>query len=153
LSSIHPNLEVYLELADPVIITNQYYQIVAANKAFENVTGYSKEFAYGRNPKFLRSNLTENEVYVKLKKNLQKGKPWSGVFINQKKSGDIWHSSITITPIYINHEVYYVGIFRELEQLKEGSYVPKAETRKMKREILKVLAISCEIRDPELKVI
>jgi len=151
LFNIHSNLEVYLQLADPVIITNEDYIVIAVNPAFEKVTGYSKDFAIGKNPNFLRSNLTKKEVYTQLKESLRQNKPWSGVFINKKKAGEIWHSSITITPICIEDEVYYVGIFRELEKLKEGSYVSKEDTRKMKREILKVLAISCEIRDPGIE--
>lgn len=148
LASLHSTLEGYLLLADAVIITDHHHRIVAVNQTFEKVTGYTKEFAYGKNPNFLQSSFTNPNAYVQLKKNLQQNKSWSGVFINRKKCGDYWHSSITITPIEIEGDIYYVGVFRELEKLKEGSYVSKEETRKVKKEILKVLAISCEIRDP-----
>lgn len=48
-------------------------------------------------------------------------------------------------PIHLGNHWYFVGIFRELEQLKEGIYLSeRAETQ---RELLKVLAISCKIRD------
>ncbi|MDQ0163209.1 HD domain-containing phosphohydrolase [Aeribacillus alveayuensis] len=151
MASLHPKLEGYLLLADAVIITDRNYRIIAVNKAFENITGYTKQYACGKNPRFLRSNLTKSTVYAELKKELQQGNPWSGVFINKKKSGQLWHSSITITPIKIKDSTYYVGIFRELETLKEGSYISREQATEMKREILKVLAISCEIRDPGIE--
>ncbi|WP_243290965.1 HD domain-containing phosphohydrolase [Bacillus sp. FJAT-47783] len=152
MASLHPALEGYLLLADAVIITDRHQRIVAVNETFERVTGYTKDFAYGKNPNFLQSGFTNPNAYVQLKENLQQNKSWSGVFINQKKCGDHWHSSITITPIEIEGDIYYLGIFRELEKLKEGSYVSKEEARKVKKEILKMLAISCEIRDPDIEV-
>ncbi|MGP7817693.1 HD-GYP domain-containing protein [Niallia sp. 01092] len=69
----------------------------------------------------------------------------------QKKCGDLWHSSLTITPILEDNEVYYIGVFRELEQLKQGVYIPESKKIGTERELLRVLAISCEIRDPGIE--
>lgn len=44
-------------------------------------------------------------------------------------------------------DVYFVGVFRELEQLKQGIYLSENKRIETQRELLKVLAISCEIRD------
>ncbi|WP_066298418.1 HD domain-containing phosphohydrolase [Bacillus sp. FJAT-29937] len=86
-----------------------------------------------------------------MKKQLKEGNSWSGVFTNRKKSGDIWHSSITITPIYSDHDLFFVGVFRELEQLEKGIYISEKKRIETQRELLKVLAISCEIRDPSIE--
>lgn len=73
--------------------------------------------------------------------------------MNRKKSGELWHSSITITPILIEDELFFVGIFRELEQLDSGAYVPQEQIEETKKSILEVLAISCEIQDQALRII
>jgi putative two-component system response regulator len=95
--------------------------------------------------------MTPKSTYTSLKKMLSEGKPWSGVFVNRKKSGEIWHSSITISPIQVGMDVYFVGVFRESEQLKQGIYLSENKRIETQRELLKVLAISCEIRDPGIE--
>lgn len=141
----------YLLLADAVIITDHHHSIIEINKSYETTTGYSRESIIGLKAGFVKSGLTPLCTYTSLKKALKNGQPWSGVFTNRKKSREIWHSSITITPIYIDNDVYFVGVFRELEQLEEGVYLSENKRMETKRELLKTLAISCEIRDPGIE--
>lgn len=151
ISKIPIELESYLMLADAVIITDENHNIVDANKHYESITGYSIDVIIGRRAGFLKSGLTPKSTYKSLKKALKDRTSWSGVFINRKKSGDQWHSSITITPIYVSNDIYFVGVFRELEQLKQGIYLSENKRIETQKELLKVLAISCEIRDPGIE--
>ncbi|MET1177327.1 HD domain-containing phosphohydrolase [Peribacillus simplex] len=144
-------LAAYLKLGDAVIITDQDHRILDINAYYERTTGYSRNSIIGFKAGFLKSGITPLYTYTSLKNELRKGNPWSGVFTNRKKSGDIWHSSITITPIQLGGQWYFVGIFRELEQLKEGIYLSEKKRAETQRELLKVLAISCEIRDPGIE--
>ncbi len=145
---IPQELIAYLHLADPVIITDSDHCIVDVNKQYEATTGYSREKIIGLKAGFIKSRLTPVSTYKSLKMKLKEGEPWSGVFINRKLSGELWHSSMTITPIRNSGQLYYVGIARELEELKQGVYISENKKIEVHREILKVLAISCEIRDP-----
>lgn len=140
----------YLHLADAVIITDSDHYILDVNKQYETTTGYSRDMIIGLNAGFIKSNHTPFSTYRALKLELHAGNPWSGVFINRKNSGELWHSSMTITPITIHDQLYYVGIARELEQLQQGVYISENKKIEVHREILKVLAISCEIRDPAI---
>jgi putative two-component system response regulator len=144
-------LESFLKLGDAVIITNHEHIIVNINTEFEHVTGYSKDDTIGKNAGFMKSNMTPKSTYTSLKKMIKEGKSWSGVFVNRKKTGEIWHSSITISPIQVEMDLYFVGVFRELEQLKQGIYLSENKRIETQRELLKVLAISCEIRDPGIE--
>lgn len=146
-----PQLDCYLLLADAVIITDDEHAIITVNESYEKTTGYEQEYIIGHKAGFLKSGLTPQSTYHSLKQQLKEGKPWSGVFINLKKSKEIWHSTITITPISVNDETYFVGIFRELEQLPQGVYLSENKRIETQRELLKVLAISCEIRDPSIE--
>ena len=122
----------YLKLGDAVIITDQDHRILDINPYYERTTGYSRNSIIGFKAGFLKSGLTPLCTYTSLKNELRKGNPWSGVFTNRKKSGEIWHSSITITPIPLGDQWYFVGIFRELEQLKEGSTFRKRKGQRLK---------------------
>lgn len=48
-------------------------------------------------------------------------------------------------------DIFYVGIFPELEQLEQGIYIPEVKKEEVQRELLKALVFSCEIRDPGLE--
>ncbi len=44
-----------------------------------------------------------------------------------------------------------MGVFRALESLKQGVYFPDKKLLEVKWELLRVLAVSCEIRDPGIE--
>ncbi|MDM5334942.1 HD domain-containing phosphohydrolase [Ureibacillus composti] len=141
-------LKGFLELGDAVIITDSHHMILEVNDTYQAVTGFERNKIIGLKAGFIKSNLTDISTYNSMKTSLKQLIPWSGIFINRKKSGELWHSSITITPFQIGEELFFIGIFRALEQLEEGLYLPENKKIEVQRELLKVLAISCEIRDP-----
>ncbi|MFT8320163.1 MAG: HD domain-containing phosphohydrolase [Bacillus sp. (in: firmicutes)] len=144
-------LKVFLHLADAVLITDSNHTIVEVNQEYERITGYDRNAVIGLNAGFLKSSLTPSSTYTSLENALNECKPWSGVLLNKKKCGGLWHASLTITPMREKEEIYYIGTFRELEQLKQGVYIPESEKISTERELLRVLAISCEIRDPGIE--
>ncbi|WP_308634510.1 HD domain-containing phosphohydrolase [Paenibacillus silvisoli] len=141
----------YLMLADAVIITDHTHRIVAINDAYERITGHKREEIIGLQAGILKSGLTPKKTYDQLKQHLMNGQPWSGVFVNRKRNKELWHSNITISPISLDGSVYFIGIFRDLGQITDGLYVSEKRKNKIQHEILKVLALSCEIRDPHIE--
>jgi putative two-component system response regulator len=151
LVALPDHLTCFLKLGDSVIVTDKEHIIIAVNKEFETVTGYQKEQTVGKKAGFFKSKFTPQSTYESMKKALAEEKSWSGIMNNHKKTGELWHSSITITPIRVEQCLYYVGVFRELESLKQGVYFPDHKLLEVKRELLRVLAVSCEIRDPGIE--
>ncbi|RXZ81199.1 HD domain-containing protein [Paenibacillaceae bacterium] len=148
---MHNSFNLILSLGDAVIITNKEHKILAVNKTYEMITGYSADTIVGKNAGILRTSYTPDDTYKAMKAAIGAGLPWSGVFTNRKKNRDLWHSSITITPYVVNGETCFVGVFRELEQLNRGLYLNEQRTGHIQESLLKVLAISCEIRDPGIE--
>lgn len=144
-------LSSYLKLADAVIITDEDHRIIDINAKYEEVTGYRRDMIIGLQAGILKSGLTPKKTYVEMKRALKQRKPWSGVFVNRKRNREIWYSSITISPLTFGKELFFVGVFRDLEQLPEGLYVSEERKSKLQHEVLKVLALSCEIRDPDIE--
>jgi putative two-component system response regulator len=145
------SLRMFLTLSDAVIITDSRHQIIDVNSAYEHITGYKRETILGAKASVVKSKYTSKSTYKNMHEALLKGESWSGIFINKKSNGDLWHSSISITPYLIDGESYYVGIFRELEHLEEGIYIAEDRRNNIQGVLLKVLAISCEIRDPAIE--
>jgi PAS domain S-box-containing protein len=83
-----------------VMITNSRAEIEYVNAHFCNLTGYSREEVYGKNPSILKSGETGSEIYRELWQTLQKGKPWSGFFSNRKKDGTFYWEYAVVSPVY-----------------------------------------------------
>lgn len=81
------------------IITNTNGNIQYVNKAFEKITGYSKEEAYGKNPRILKSGLTKPQVYKELWETVLDGKVWKGELVNRKKNGNLFTEKAIITAL------------------------------------------------------
>lgn len=140
-----------LSLADAIIITDHEHRICLVNESYERITGYKQEEIIGKKAGILKTNLTPPETYLEMKACLNLFQPWSGVFTNRTRYGELWHSSITITPYIIQDKTYFVGVFRVLEDLERGYYLDENRVRQLQGSLLKVLAISCEIRDPGIE--
>lgn len=144
-------LSYYLLLADAVIITDINHRILDVNSRYEEITGYDRDMIIGLRAGVLKSGHTPRATYDHMKAELKAGRPWSGVLINRKRDKSLWHSNLTITPIVLDDVTYYVGIFRDLDQIPVGMYVSESRIYRIQNEILKVLALSCEIRDPDIE--
>ncbi|MDX8413718.1 MAG: PAS domain S-box protein [Mariprofundales bacterium] len=103
-----------------VIITDCKNVIVDVNRAFERVTGYSREEAVGQQPNLLSSGRQRPEFYQKLWQCLQDEGKWQGKIWNRRKNGEVYPEHLSITAIKgSNGEVVnHVGVFSDItEQL------------------------------------
>ncbi|MCI3922636.1 HD domain-containing protein [Paenibacillus sp. TRM 82003] len=150
-ASLHPWLAPFLQLSDAVIVTDEQHLIVDVNPVYERTTGYERNEVIGHKAGMLKSGRTPERTYREMKKTLALGRSWSGVFTNRKRDRTEWHSSITITPFAVDGATYYVGVFRELERLKSGHYLPESRVIAYQTSMMRLLAISSEVRDPGIE--
>jgi diguanylate cyclase (GGDEF)-like protein/PAS domain S-box-containing protein len=85
-----------------IVMTDLDHNILYVNESFEKNTGYTKSEVMGKNPRILKSGLTDEHTYVYMQELLEKGKAWNGEFINQRKDGSIFYERAYIMPIVIN---------------------------------------------------
>lgn len=88
--------------ADAVMITDEKGIIVYVNAAFEEITGYSAEEALGNQANLLKSGLQEANFYRSLWKSISSGFPFTDIFINRRKDGELYFEAKTVTPVYSN---------------------------------------------------
>jgi len=87
------------QTADHVIITDTNGVIEYVNRAFEDLTGYSREEAVGKTPRILKSGQHGAAFYERLWKTILSGDVFRGVLINRTKDGRRYYEAKTITPI------------------------------------------------------
>ncbi len=105
-----------------VVITDLEPRIVAINRAYTEITGYTKDQVVGKNPKVIKSGRHGKLFYQAMWESLGKIGYWSGEIWNRRKNGEIYPQWLTITTVYNDrHEPWnYVGVFTDLTQMKQS---------------------------------
>jgi len=86
--------------------------IVYANKAFEKITGYSKEEAVGRNCRFLHEQEKNQEELQIIRDAIKNAKPVEVTLRNFRKNGELFYNRLSITPLFDNEGqlIYFMGV-------------------------------------------
>jgi PAS domain S-box-containing protein len=84
---------------ESIVITNLDGSIEYVNEAFVRATGYTREEAFGRNPRILQSGKTPKASYQEMWANLTRGLPWRGELHNRRKDGSEYLELASINPI------------------------------------------------------
>ncbi len=82
-----------------VMLTDRYGRIEYVNPKFTEVTGYTPEDVIGENPRILKSGETSVDEYGRLWQSVLEGKEWRGEFHNQRKNGELYWESASISAL------------------------------------------------------
>ena len=104
------------QTADSIMITDSQGIIEYVNPAFEKITGFSAAEVLGRKPNVLKSGKQDAEFYRDLWSKLNAGESFQGTIINRKKSGELFWSEQTISPIKDQAGVttHFVSLLKDL---------------------------------------
>ena len=84
---------------DAVLITDEAGVIEYVNPAFESLTGYARAEAVGRTPRILKSGVQDAEFYRGLWRSILAGKSFHEIFVDRRKSGELFHAENLIWPV------------------------------------------------------
>jgi len=103
-----------------IVITDSVGKIEYVNPYFSELTGYTLEEVIGQKPSILQSGFTDKSVYEDLWKTITAGKEWQGEFCNQKKNGELYWESASISPIVDNSGVttHFVAVKTDTTERK-----------------------------------
>lgn len=96
-------------LSDPELPDNP---IVYANKAFEEISGYSQDEIVGRNCRFLQGEDHDQEALQTIRAALQKHEPCIVTLRNYRKNGELFFNRLAIRPLTDpdGNVIYYLGV-------------------------------------------
>ena len=99
-----------------IVITDAGAMIVEVNRAFSELTGYSRTEVIGRNPRFLQAGHHPPAFYAQLWGALLEQGCWRGELLNRHKDGRMVADRVTISAIPDDNGVtaYYVGLFSDI---------------------------------------
>lgn len=109
------------ETDDSILITDAQGSIIYVNSGFEKTTGYKTGEVLGQNPNILKSGYHDAAFYQSLWNRISGGNYFRGTILNKKKSGDLYWSEQTITPIKneFGEITNYVSVLKDITDLRE----------------------------------
>ena len=117
--------------ADAVAIMNAKGFIEYVNPRFSRLTGYELDDIKDQSPAILCSNENEANKFHKVFSDLSNGRKWKGEFHNRKKSGEVYWSMDTISPIkddsgvivqYVSTSEDYTALRQAQDKIKQLAF-------------------------------
>lgn len=106
-----------------VVVTSLAGKVRYVNPAFQTLTGFSSVEVIGKKPSLWKSGYHSVEFYTDMWRALQLGKSWQGEVVNKKKSGELYFSDLTISPLKnsLGQISGYVGFHHDITKRKRLS--------------------------------
>lgn len=106
--------------SEGILITDETGAILFVNKAFTDITGYSKNEALGKTPAILNSGIQSPLFYEGMWKSLNTKGNWVGEVWNKKKNGEIYPEWLTISSLKQRGTItHYIAHFSDLSETKQ----------------------------------
>ncbi|QDZ28965.1 EAL domain-containing protein [Noviherbaspirillum sp. UKPF54] len=109
------------KVGNAVVVTNTRAEIEWVNRAFEELTGYTRDEAFGRRiAELLKSGEQDAQFYKDMWRDIQAGKTWRGELVNRRKDGSLYHEELVITPVKApaGAITQFVGIKQDISDRK-----------------------------------
>jgi len=119
---LRQSAKVFESTADGVSITDAAGNMIAVNRAFTVITGYTEAEALGRNPRILKSGRHDKLFYKAVWNSIAQAGSWSGEIWNRRKNGEIYPEWLTISSVTddTGKLTNYVGVFSDISQIKQS---------------------------------
>jgi two-component system cell cycle response regulator len=85
--------------ANPILISRRDGTIIWVNKAFEHLSGYTKDEALGQTTSLLKSGQQSPDFFKNMWETILAGQKWRGELVNRRKDGSLYQEEMTITPV------------------------------------------------------
>lgn len=107
------SLRVFDQSLEGILITNKDNQIILINNAFTNITGYTLDDVYLKDPSILASKKQPADFYENMWRSIKENEKWEGVLTNKRKDGSYYDESLRISVLKDNHGniINYVATF------------------------------------------
>ncbi len=119
---LRQSAKVFESTTDGVSITDSAANIIAVNRAFTEITGYTEAEMLGKNPRLLQSGRHDESFYRSVWSSIAQVGAWSGEIWNRRKNGEVYPEWLTISTVRddTGKLTNYVGVFADISQIKQS---------------------------------
>ncbi|MBV8679837.1 MAG: EAL domain-containing protein [Aquitalea sp.] len=106
---------------EAILITGADNRILAVNRAFSQITGFTEAEVLGRTPAMLASGQHDADFYARMWDNLTERGQWSGEIWNRRKNGEAFPEWLNISVLTDDDGriTHYVALFTDISERKE----------------------------------
>jgi PAS domain S-box-containing protein len=139
-----------------MMITDEKQVIQRVNKAFEEVTGYSSEYAVGRTPGFLRTGKHDEDFYANMWRSIRETGSWQGEIWGRRRNKELYLKWLTISTVHdeAGHVTHYVSSDSDITDRKRAEAAMHQLNQKLERqkvELRELMAKNEAVRESERK--
>lgn len=108
-------------IRDGVVVIGLDARIVAVNRAYCEITGYTESELLGQNPRMLQSGRHDDRFYAELWDALSRKGHWQGEIWSRRKNGEVYPEWLSISAVRdaAGRVRHYVGVVTDLSRLKQ----------------------------------
>ncbi|TDQ23741.1 PAS domain-containing protein [Tenacibaculum caenipelagi] len=88
---------------ESLVLTDVKKKIIWVSDGFTKMTGYEKEYALNKTPRFLQGEETKETTRKRIQTKLLNGKPFKDVIINYRKDQSTYKCELHIIPLHNNN--------------------------------------------------
>ncbi|AGA90809.1 PAS domain S-box/diguanylate cyclase (GGDEF) domain-containing protein [Thioflavicoccus mobilis 8321] len=105
---------------DGVVITDLTPGIIAVNRAYTEITGYTEAEVLGKNPAVAASGRNDKDFYERMWRCINDTGYWQGEIWNRRKGGELYPQRLTISVVHDDQGMpsHYVGVFTDISEIK-----------------------------------
>ncbi len=109
--------------AEGITITAPDGSIIAVNRAFTEITGYSESEVLGRNPRILQSDRQDKDFYREMWDAIIRRGRWQGELWNKRKDGSLFPEWLTVSAVKDagGNVMHYVGVATDISEIKRAN--------------------------------
>ena len=128
--------------ANAIVITDLSGDILWANPAFEDLTGYTMTEVAGKNPRILKSGIQDEEFYTLFWETITSGMVWQGEMINRRKDGSFYTEQQTVAPLKdARGEItHFIAIKEDITSRKRAEEITQRQLNELK--VLSAVAVA-----------
>ena len=120
-----------------IVITDTKGIIEYVNPKFTKITGYSYQEAIGENPRILNSGYHNKEFFKDMWDTILSGNEWKGQLVNQKKNGELYWESASISPVKnaAGKTINFIAVKEDITEIKKAEEALRESEVKLRRMI------------------
>ncbi len=113
---------VFENTTEGVMITDAAGRIIAINRAFSEITGYTEDQVVGWTGAFLKSGRHDEQFYASMWSAIRENGHWQGEVWNRRRNGDVFPEWLNISMVKDERGriTHYVGVFSDISAMKES---------------------------------
>lgn len=94
--------------------------LLYVNKAFEHLTGYSRNEVIGKDCRYLQGNERDQKEIARIRAAIEAAEPVDATLRNYRKDGSAFWNSLSLRPARVGKELFYVGILRDISEIRKA---------------------------------